>query len=100
MDENDIKRLVSDCERHLAVDDLNSFYTCIDSKGLVDWVKRDVVLIAKSNEFIRLLAYKVVGRDVYSLIAFYSVANNSLKYMGMDVDVSDIDDVKRILGDL
>lgn len=100
VDEDFIKRLASGCERYLAIEDIRSFYTCIDGKGFGDWVKRDVVLVTDSNEFIRLLAYKVVGRDVYSIIAIYSVTDDGLSYSGMDVDVSDIEDVKRVLGEL
>lgn len=100
MDENQIKLLISDCEIHLVVDDIDSFYKCIDSKGLSDWTKKDVVLVTDDADFIRLVAYKVVGRDVYSIIGIYKVTESGLSYVGFDVDVSDISDVMRVLGEL
>lgn len=96
----EIKRLIARCERYVVSDDIPRFYACIDALGLSDWKKREAVLITDDGDMLRLLAYKVIGSDVVSILAVYRVEDEGLSYSGLEVDISNVEDVKRVLGDL
>lgn len=89
------------CEKYVVVDDLNSFYACIDNATKIKWKHTDVVMFDDEGHMIRLLAYAVVGDEVLSVLAYYNIDQGSNPtYSGFDVDLSPLEDVKRILGDI
>lgn len=95
-----VKSTVSNCEKHLVVENLPKFYECVDASLGSGWTKREEVLFTDEGDIVRLLAYRVVGDKVVSILAFYQVDDGEIKYVGVDVDVSDVEDVKRVLGNI
>lgn len=92
---------VKPCEKFIALDDLDSFYACLEERSGLRWKHRDVVMFDDEGNMVRLLAYLVAGDSVLSVLAFYSVGDDaSPVYSGFDVDLSPLDDVRRVLGEV
>lgn len=102
MNEDAIKSTVAKCEKYLVVDDLAGFYECTDRAGLSDWSKKEIVLVPSDpgEEIYRALLYKIVGNEVWSIIARYEITDGgAFVYAGFFVDVSDYEDFKRVVGE-
>lgn len=100
IDELRLKSLVAKCEKYVVVDNMTEFYKCLEESLGPGWTKKDAVMFTDDGDMIRLLAYKVVGDKVVSILSFYSIDDGEIRYAYIDVDVSDIDDVRKVLGDL
>ncbi|MEM4976050.1 MAG: hypothetical protein QXT64_01855 [Desulfurococcaceae archaeon] len=99
IDELRLKSSVASCEQYIVVDNIPEFYKCLDKALGPGWIKRDAVMFTDDGDMVRLLAYKVVGDRVVSILSFYRL-DGEIRYAYFDVDVSDVDDVKRVLGEI
>lgn len=93
----------SRCEKYLVVENLQGFYACLEDVTGGGWVETDATMFDDAGNIVRLLACRLHGDEVVSVLAFYTVSDGDdggLSYDGLDIDASSVEDVRRVVGDV
>lgn len=98
-DEEVLRSQLTSCERFLIVDDVERFVSCAVKSTGISWVGKSMFFLTGDGRLVRLVALFRAGDKVYSVLVFYKLDEN-LSYDGFDVDVSDVEDVRRFVKDV
>ncbi|MEZ0290024.1 MAG: hypothetical protein ABWJ42_02905 [Sulfolobales archaeon] len=99
IDEEKIKRRLLACEDYIVSEDIDSFITCAKQLTGIEWVKKDLTFFTEDGELIRVIGLHRLNDEVLSIIAYYDI-EMGFEYAGFEIDISSLEDVRRVIQDI
>ncbi|MEM2261056.1 MAG: hypothetical protein QXK24_01260 [Ignisphaera sp.] len=101
--ENELRQKIAPYEKYIIINSIEKFIECVSEATGWNWKPLDITFIG-GEKIARLIAIHRKGDKVYSIIAYYDPEKGEdigdIPYEGFDVDISSIDEVEEVIGNV